>query len=314
MNLTRHARLILPFALTLTAAVAFATTFVPPKERIEKPYTNQKCLKDCHGEKTLAAGAPDGSKRSLHVDLDLYFESTHGQKGLWCIDCHQGADPNEHPRAGMPVVDCRACHSEKPPEGVFPADTASVFKEREIKPPEKKSLKGDGWTGSVHGLAAAKGVENPPVCKTCHTAHYVRKAADPASTVNAARLPETCGKCHGAQTEAKDPGGWLARFSIAGHGKGDFSQAYSECRCLSCHQGAAAHGEETVTGQSCPSCHRPGERIKEGKDGFHIKVGAGEGAGFYARAAYDVLFWGGAAGFLVAVLFWGITSIYRKQD
>ena len=34
-----------------------APGFVPPRERIEEPYTNDKCLKDCHGVKGLAMSA-----------------------------------------------------------------------------------------------------------------------------------------------------------------------------------------------------------------------------------------------------------------
>ncbi len=289
-------------------------TFVPPKEKIEKPYTNDKCLKNCHGEKTLYAGNPDGSRRHLYVDLDSFFESTHGQKGLWCIDCHQGSDPNEHPRTGYAKVTCRACHSEKPPEGAFPPNAAEILKARNVVPPSKKDLKGDSWVNSAHGKAFDKGVPNAPACPGCHTAHYVRKASDPKSTVYVCNLPATCGRCHQGQAKSYDPGGWLARFAIAGHGKGDFSNVYSVSRCLSCHQGQAAHGEDTVTGQACPACHRPEEKLAEGKKDFHIDVSGDNEGGLAMRVLYDVLVYGGALFAIVAVLFWGVTTIYRKEE
>ena len=307
-------------ALALSPAVHASTEgaqkgFVAPREKIEKPYTNNKCLKDCHEDRNLKAGGEHGQRRDLFVDLDGFFASTHGQRGLWCIDCHAGADPNFHPREGYAKVDCRACHSEKPPEGVFPPDAASILKERDVKPPRKELLKGDGWTGSAHGKAWAEGKDGAPFCSDCHTAHYVRPAKDPLSTVNTCALPKTCGKCHVDQTRNVDVGGALARWSIAGHGKGDFSQVYSEAMCLSCHQGQAAHGENTVTGQACPSCHRPKENLEAGKKGFHIAVGDDAPlSGRLLRYVYDLLFWGGLGSVLMALVFWGVTSLYRKND
>jgi nitrate reductase cytochrome c-type subunit len=297
------------------AALEIALGFEQPREKIELPYTNNKCLKNCHAEKTLHAGGKDGVKRDLFVDNDGFFLSTHGQKGLWCIDCHAGADPNFHPRAGLPKVDCRACHAAKPPENVYPPNAAEILAARNLVKPAAKLQKGDGWMGTPHGMAWLEGKENAPSCASCHTAHYIRKAKDPESTVHRDNLPETCGKCHRNQVDSVSAGGAIARWSIAGHGKGDFSELYSESQCLSCHQGSAAHGEDKVTNQACPSCHRPSEKIAAGSKGFHVVLDCSDGGfGFIARAAYDVVFWGGAAGLLILGLFFGITSLYRKDD
>lgn len=290
--------------------------FKAPKEKIEKPYTNDKCTKNCHGERNLHGGGADGEKRNLTVELEGYESSVHGQRGFWCIDCHFDSDPNFHPREGYPKVDCRACHSEKPPENVFPPNVKSVFALRETKPPEKKYLKGDSWTNSAHGKAYGEGKKGAPFCSDCHTAHYVKKPEDKSSEVNACNLPKTCGKCHEGKVESGSVGGALARWSIAGHGKGDFSQVFSETRCLSCHQGQAAHGEETVTGQACPSCHRAEQAVSSGQKGFHMEV-SGEGSTLAAKAlafAYDAIFWGGAAAFGLVALFLGVSSVYRKKD
>jgi len=307
--------LLIPAVFTAAAAAEEKSAFPTPREKIEKPYTNDKCIKNCHGETTLRAGGRNGEKRDLHVDLDGFFESIHGTRGLWCIDCHFGADPNFHPREGYALVDCRACHSDKPPENVFPPNAASIFALRDIKPPPKEARKGDSWTTSVHGAAWSEGNRNAPFCSGCHTAHYVRPVEDRLSTVNPCNLPKTCGACHEGQVKSVDAGGMLARWSIAGHGKGDFSETYSESQCLSCHQGQAAHGEKTVTGKACPNCHRPAERIAAGEKGFHLIVGENADlTGLALRFGYNLIFWGALAAAAAAAFFWGVTSIYRKDE
>lgn len=296
------------------ALAADAPGFTAPRERIEAPFTNDKCLKNCHEQRELHGGGPLGEKRLLFVDGNAYFESTHGTRGLWCVDCHAGADPNSHPREGYPRVDCRSCHSKNPPEGVFPPDSAKILATRDVKAPREEFLKGDRWGSSAHGKAFDAGKANAPFCSDCHTAHYVKSSLKSDSPVYVCNLPKTCGKCHAGQTSSEDVGGALARWSIAGHGKGDFSQVYSESRCLSCHQGSAAHGEETVTAQACPDCHRPAEKIEAGKKGFHVVVGEGATlAGTALRYFYDVLVWGGLAGLALVAFFFGVTSIYRKS-
>ena len=86
--------LLLAATTTLTSWAALE--FVPPAEPIPEPYTNETCLKNCHGEPTFAGVDEQGREREMFVDTLGYVMSTHGQKGIWCIDCQQGADPNTH--------------------------------------------------------------------------------------------------------------------------------------------------------------------------------------------------------------------------
>ncbi len=299
-----------------SGAAQEAAGFQPPAERIEKPYTNDKCLKNCHGVPGFGAGGVDGRLRDLHVDATGYVMSIHGQKGVECIDCHEGADPNEHPRAGYPDVDCRACHAKKPPEGVFPAGALDRLAAKGIKPPPEKSLKGDDWAGTKHAKAWVRGERDAPFCPQCHTAHQVRPAADPASTVNRANLSDTCGACHRDQVRDLGPGGFLARFRLAGHGKGDLSNRYDVTECASCHQGEAAHGETTVTGQACPRCHQvPEDRSGPTYVSLHVKPGsADQPAARALRWAYAAVFWGGVGVAVLVVVLIGFTTLYTKQD
>ncbi len=288
----------------------------PPTERVEKPYTNDKCLEKCHGLPGFGAGAATGIARVLHVDQAAYNLSIHAQKGLECVDCHQESDPNFHPRTGYPPVDCRACHSATPPEGVYPRDALERLVLKGIKPPPQESQKAEGWAKTIHGKAWDEAHPAAPFCSHCHTAHYVRRSADPASAVHRDNLGATCGTCHVDQVRAYDVGGLLARFRLGGHGKGDLANRYAVTECVACHQGEAAHGEETVSGQRCPTCHR----VPETKGGvelssFHIKPAAANQPGSRAlRWVYGLGFWGVvAAGGLVAFLL-GFTALYSRND
>ncbi|GAB6063541.1 hypothetical protein [Deferrisoma palaeochoriense] len=303
-------------ALGATAwAEEMAPGFKPPAEKIEKPYTNDKCLKNCHGVPGFSAGGPAGELRDLFVDAQAFVFSTHGQKGVECIDCHRDADPNFHPRTGYPDVDCRACHAKTPPEGAYPPDALKALEAKGIKPPPEEARKAEGWLNTKHGQAWARGDEKAPFCPDCHTAHRIRKADDPASTVNRANLAETCGRCHADQVAGGRVGVWLARFRVGAHGKGDLTNRYDATECVSCHQGEAAHAEETVTGQACPNCHRvPEERGREVAS-LHIRPNSAEQP--LARALswlYEAGFWAGVGALVLGVVFWGFTSLFRRDD
>lgn len=303
---------------TAAAPAAPATGFVAPAEKIEPPYTNEKCLEKCHGLPEYYASAADGSLRRLTVDAQEFIFSTHGQKGVQCIDCHQGADPNAHPRAGYPDVDCRACHSKTPPADVFPVDALAKLAERGIQPPPEESRNAEGWNQTQHGKAWAQGTRGAPFCADCHTAHAIRKSADPRSTVHRANLPTTCGGCHVDQVACGDVGGVLARLRVSAHGKGDLSEVHAVSQCLSCHQGQGAHGEETLTGQACPSCHRVPEAGEKGTTrlaSFHIKPLSEEQPVARAlRWLYRVGVWGTVAGVGLLATVLGFATLYRKQE
>ncbi|NOY44834.1 MAG: hypothetical protein GXP50_05210 [Deltaproteobacteria bacterium] len=292
-----------------------APGFQPPEKKIEKPYTNDKCLKNCHGVPGFSAGGPDGALRDLYVDAEEFVLSTHGQKGVECIDCHRDADPNFHPRTGYPKVDCRACHAKNPPADAYPPDALARLKAKGIKPPPEEARKAEGWLKTKHGQAFARGDEKAPFCTDCHTAHRIRKPDDPASTVNRANLASTCGRCHADRLETGRVGVWLARFRIGAHGKGDLANRYDVTECASCHQGEAAHGERSVTGQACPTCHRVAEEGGREWATLHVRPGSGEQPLAWALSwLYEAGFWAAVAGGVLIAVFWGFTSLFRRDD
>ncbi len=54
----------------------------------------------------------------------------------------------------------------------------------------------ESWRHSYHGLKSSDGDTEVANCTSCHIEHKVLPASDPASSVNPANLPRTCGRCH----------------------------------------------------------------------------------------------------------------------
>ncbi|HKK08314.1 MAG TPA: cytochrome c3 family protein [Gemmatimonadota bacterium] len=149
---------------------------------------------DCHrAHLVLPADSPRSSVNranipetcgSCHAGVERVFEaSAHGrdypeQPGVAeghdkpvCVDCHTS---HQIVRADQPawqvstVARCGSCH-EKLYETYF--DT-------------------------YHGQVTRLGFDLTAKCSDCHTAHDMRPATDPKSSVFAANLVSTCGQCH----------------------------------------------------------------------------------------------------------------------
>jgi hypothetical protein len=166
----------------------------------------------------------EGSTEStLHLSLKGFEASVHGRESIACQDCHAGVMDEEHQTTqGSGVVNCGECHEQE----------------------------------NRHGIASQN--EKGPECYACHTKHSVLEKGNPASSVNANRLEETCKGCHALECGNIDYLSWLPSLQIASHGKQDFSENYSSTNCIGCHQGMAAHGEkENLNDQNCHRCHLP---------------------------------------------------------
>ncbi|HEX3011684.1 MAG TPA: molecular chaperone DnaJ [Syntrophomonadaceae bacterium] len=129
----------------------------------EQPdFSNQNCLK-------------------CHADIQQYF-STSVHSDLSCLTCHANINSahlqNSTERTGKPEETlvspqnvpetCGACHNKE----------LNSYKE------------------SVHGRALLLGTIKTANCIDCHGSHNVLAVSDSQSTVAAANVPRTCGKCH----------------------------------------------------------------------------------------------------------------------
>jgi len=200
------------------------------------------CL-DCHGRAGFAV-REGGKARALGIDTGWFDAAMHG--GLGCRDCH--ADVASIPHGERRDVGCgQSCHGrssdgrEFSHEGLYWEYTASahgsaqsrkigclvchpsparrenperdkIEESRQCAACHRDSPKVMAWFSDRHFLALAGGNRRAPSCPDCHSAHRVRPASSPESTVNRRRLAETCangarggerkGACHGALGES----------------------------------------------------------------------------------------------------------------
>jgi len=159
----------------------------------------------CHGAHDVELGSNQASHVSrfrvpetcgqCHGDIvKIYSESIHG-KALKagnmgvpnCTDCHgehQIFAPND-PRSRVALKNvsarvCAECHNS-------------------VRLTQKYGLASQRFASfedSFHGLASREGIVQVANCASCHGFHNVKPSSDPTSTINAANLPTTCGKCH----------------------------------------------------------------------------------------------------------------------
>lgn len=202
----------------------------------------------CHQDTKLTKTSPDGEIKSLYVDQESYMKSVHGEAGFSCVDCHEDAEPAEHPAEGLAPVECQSCHD----------DVAEVQAQ------------------SAHGRLLAEGSTDAPNCYDCHSTHAVMRSDNPLSSVNPENLQTTCAVCHedesapvicaAARDLAAGDTTALQRMSLPsalamlttrlkGHGKTDFGCTYNTKECGNCHIDVTQHGDSTQEPPVCSKCH-----------------------------------------------------------
>ena len=143
---------------------------------------------DCHGaHKVLHSSDPESPIHPLNAPetcgrchegiAEVYADSIHGQHltdidapAASCTTCHHshGISSVNNEFTVAVVSECSNCH----------ADLAASYRD------------------SFHGKATMLGHPDTAVCSSCHGAHDIRPAVDPASRVHPDNLVETCSECH----------------------------------------------------------------------------------------------------------------------
>lgn len=104
-----------------------------------------------------------------------------------CPDCHGEHDIRAHTDPKSPVFSrnlaqavCAQCHASLALTTKY-GIASDVFQT---------------FSDSYHGLAERGGSVAVANCASCHGAHAIKASSDPASSINPANLPITCGQCH----------------------------------------------------------------------------------------------------------------------
>jgi hypothetical protein len=186
-----------------------------PETAEEKKY----CL-SCHSGQ-LVKKMENGEVLTLKVDEVQLMQSVHGK--LKCSDCHRGFSTKTHPIRSFKSIDdyrskaqeiCANCHKKISVEYSESVHAKAIFKGNKEAP---DCLKCHGYHNvsrissnltlryencikchdtekisfeeSVHYKVFEEGIENAPVCSSCHDAHKVLPT-------NIANLNESCFNCH----------------------------------------------------------------------------------------------------------------------
>jgi len=217
------------------------------------------CL-DCHGLAGFAVREA-GAVRPLGIDAAAYAGSMHGDVG--CRECHAdiasiphgerrdagcgqpcharsvgGKDyshealyweyaASAHGGARSRKIGCLLCHPT--PERGGSAERDKLAEARRCASCHRGNPRVAAWFSDRHFLALAGGNQRAPSCPDCHSAHRARPTAAPESTVNPARLAETCangargndrtGACHGVLGESKVVGATMSPLPRGRSGK-----------------------------------------------------------------------------------------------
>lgn len=163
----------------------------------------------CHSDQTLTKSNATGKVVSLFVDEKKFASSIHA-KNL-CTSCHTDITDLPHEEKHK-AVSCSQCHR----------------------------VETDIYLKSDHGQAIHKGVSEAASCQDCHgKAHELLNSRNPASPVNRAHVPDTCGRCHG-KTEEMEKFGLRQRAVIVTYDKSVHGIAHSNgvanaAVCSDCH-------------------------------------------------------------------------------
>ncbi|MCK6573388.1 cytochrome c3 family protein [Myxococcota bacterium] len=158
------------------------------------PIACEKCHQDIH---TLKSHKDDKLAiaqicSSCHTRQEDYFQSAHyenlkkgGKDAPSCADCHGlhtvAKIDNDAKGREFHTMACLKCHDDR-----------EMMARNEVTP-----IAGATYLASFHGKNVRLGYpEKVAGCADCHTAHAIRDAEDPKSTVHADNLAQTCQQCH----------------------------------------------------------------------------------------------------------------------
>ena len=194
----------------------------------------------CHG-----AARPEGQSVRTIRPIEAYTASVHAKAvhdhnpGPGCSDCHSAHSP-------LPATDPNSSiHRQNVP------DTCGGCHRKITRQYDR----------SIHGLAAAAGVDESPVCTDCHGEHRILAVAAPGSPVSASNIPiQVCGPCHSdlKLSEKYDlPPEQVPSYGESFHGLAARGGSQRVANCASCH------GVHNILPSTDPDSHTHADNLAE---------------------------------------------------
>lgn len=231
------------FAISLFLLISKSPVFAG-EPAVQDPGEKAGCS-SCHDQGKKLAG-------SVHVKRD-------------CLECHPKHQVYPHPE-GIPKPACAQCHADvaadyslsvhgqaaKSGNQAAPDCAVCHGDVHEVKPARSEAFRqsvpdicgmchsdvAEQYKHSVHGKAVAAGNRDAPVCTDCHGEHRIFAPQNVHSTVNAAHIRDTCGRCHNDVTLARRyrlPLDRITSFDQSYHGLAAKAGSQSVANCASCH-------------------------------------------------------------------------------
>jgi uncharacterized protein with PIN domain len=233
---------------------------------------NKVACSQCHSEVNASRVRPcetithEADCTSCHDEIGKqYMSSIHGQlvgknnpNAPSCKECHgtHGVLGKQDPQSltfatNVPLL-CGRCHREGQKAAV-----RYTGRQHEIIA---------NYTESIHGKLLKNGLTVTATCTSCHTAHRILPRTDPESSVSAANVPATCGRCHHGIEE---------QFENSIHAQRVSGSAKELPICSDCHTAHAIRRTDQDNFRldvmtTCGRCHA--EIAKTYFDTYHGKV------------------------------------------
>ncbi len=270
-----------PF-MALCLFVYFSTEATTSNDDEETDLSNETCL-ECHETIEIDSAEVDLAEHlgaSIHEGLECIdchadiTESPHEEEKLAAVDCgscheDEKADYQKHGHLqtgqNVDLPSCASCHGT---HDILPSSdknsrvshlnlpkTCGHCHEDIDLTTKHENLYGEAVTlykSSVHGMAAAEGIDTVALCNNCHfvdgSAHKIYEAGDKLSKTNHFNIPSTCGQCH--KQELDDYWGGI-------HGKLVADGKTNSPVCTNCH------GEHGIISPSDPRSAVSPARVAE---------------------------------------------------
>lgn len=226
---------------------------------------------------------------------DERFAFAPAQQSQACGQCH--AEATRHflhsahgQETGLPYPDCLTCHRTDLVNGHEPTRELKISQSKlcmschvdEPATAARTRMQGGfvaSWGRSVHGQALENGNARAANCVDCHGSHDMSKAMVADSLVNKLHIPQTCQRCHEAESR---------EFMTGSHGQALYNGEMESPVCTDCHGEHAIFSPKdpqslassrNLSAELCGDCHgsvkltrRYGissDRFKTFADSFH---------------------------------------------
>lgn len=223
----------LALLLACLVLLGFQASSVQAAPAAQDPQPGNAVCLGCHQQPGMTMTLENGEQLYITVEPGQYGASVHSKAGIACAVCHTDIFGYPHPEKQIDSLrdysllyrdTCKLCHEEQYElDSVHrqafergdenapicidchnPHTQAQVVDEQGNLIPEElgkspeicaKCHNGiyEEYSQTVHGVAAAQGNTDVPVCITCHGLHQIE---DPTTTQFRLASPTLCGDCH----------------------------------------------------------------------------------------------------------------------